>query len=147
MRIRNFGIGDLNYVYILGQKEFNGELWFTKKFLKETAKTPGYCLVAVENRKIIGAIFVRKFDMPKLWIFFFVVDKNYRRQGIGSRLLKAVERKCSNDYPLMFVDIENRNIEAKKFYLKNGFTEQACIKDWFGIDKEGIILSKICFRD
>jgi ribosomal protein S18 acetylase RimI-like enzyme len=147
MKLRKLLKDDIDRVFDLGFQEFNGELWFTKKFLKETINTPGYYLVAVENKKIIGVIFVRKFDLPKLWIFFFVVDKDYRRQGIGGRLLKAVERKCSNDYPLMFVDIENKNIEAKKFYLRNGFTEQACIKDWFGVDKEGIILSKICFID
>ena len=136
---------DIDSLYKIGLQEFKGELWFTKNFLKETINTSGYYYGSFENGKLLGGILVRRFDRPKLWIFFFAVDKGFRRQGIGSKLLGKIEKKCSKDYPLIFVDICEAFSDAKNFYLEHGFKRQAKIKDWFGINKEGSIYSKRLF--
>ena len=133
---------DLYGLYKTGLHEFNGELWFTMKFLEETIKTPGYYYGAFERNKLIGGILVRKFDMPKLWIFFLIIDKNFRRKSVGSKLIKIIEKNSSKEFPLIFVDIDENNYSAKKFYEKNGFVKQAKINDWFGINNEGTIYSK-----
>jgi GNAT superfamily N-acetyltransferase len=143
MIIRKIGSKNIDSLYKIGLQEFKGEFWFTRNFLKETIKTPGYYYGAFENGKLLGGILVRKFDRPKLWIFFFAVDKGYRKRGIGGRLLKTVERKCSKNYPLIFVDICEGFSEAKEFYEEYGFKRQAEIKDWFGINQKGVIYSKI----
>jgi GNAT superfamily N-acetyltransferase len=142
MIIREISDKDINSLYKIGLQEFKGELWFTKRFLKETVKTPGYYYGAFERGKLLGGILVRKFDKPKLWIFFFAVDRGYRTKGIGGKLLKKIENKCSKTYPLIFVDICEALSEAKKFYVKCGFKRQAKVRDWFGINQEGLIYSK-----
>ena len=140
--IRKLKPEDIKQVYNLGLDQFRGEYWFSKSFIQNTAETPGYDFVACDGDKIIGAIMVEIMDRPKMWVFFFVVDKKYRRRGIGSKLLKAVEKKCSKDFPLLFVDTGPNDIEANSFYKKHGYEEKARIDDWFNIGEAGIIYSK-----
>jgi ribosomal protein S18 acetylase RimI-like enzyme len=142
MHIRTITQKDIDTLYTIGLQEFEGDYWFTRKFLKETLKTAGYHYGIFEGKRLVGAILVKNYDRPKMWIFLFVVDKRYRRQGIGSRLLRLAEKKCSKSYPLLFVDIEDTDTIAKKFYTKHGFKRQAKIKDWFGVNKEAVIYSK-----
>jgi len=142
MLIKKISDEDIGNLYKIGLQEFKGESWFSKKFLRETIKTPGYYYGAFEKGRLVGGILARRFDRPKLWIFFFAINKKYRGRGIGGKLLGMIEKKCSRAYPLIFVDICEASSEAKKFYKKHGFKQQAKIKDWFGINQEGIIYSK-----
>jgi len=145
MLIKKIKGKDIDSLYKIGLEEFKGEFWFTKRFLKETIGNPGYHYGAFEKDKLIGGILVKRFDRPKLWIFFLAIDKNYRRKGIGTKLLKLIESKCSENYPLIFVDLCDKMVKAKNFYTKNGFKEQAKISNWFGVNKEGLIYSKLIF--
>jgi ribosomal protein S18 acetylase RimI-like enzyme len=142
IKIRKLRKSDFKDLYGLGLEEWKGERWLTKQFLKETMKPPGYDYVACDGKKVVGGILVEVLDRPKMWIFFFVVGKKYRRQGVGSQLLKAVEKDCFKDFPLLFVDIGINDIEGSNFYKKHGFKKQAEIKDWFDLGEAGIIYSK-----
>jgi ribosomal protein S18 acetylase RimI-like enzyme len=66
---------------------------------------------------------------------------------VGKMLLNEVEKKCSKDFPLLFVDVGPNDVEANNFYKKNGFKKQALIKDWFGIGEKAIIYSKKLPKD
>ncbi|MCS7134403.1 MAG: GNAT family N-acetyltransferase [Candidatus Pacearchaeota archaeon] len=132
---------DAEKVYSLGVQAFEGELWLTRKFIKGAIKN-GICFGAFLDKKLLGAIIVKVLDKPKAWIYFFVVDKKYRRKKIGTILLKKAEKKLPKGYYLLCVDLENKDVSGKKFYIKNGFKESAKIKDWFGINKTGIIFTK-----
>lgn len=137
--IRKLPVSDINKAYRIGRQNFGKELWFTKKFLLETIRTPGYHYGCYKGKELLGCILVRKFDRPKLWIFFLAVDKNSRGMGVGKKLLETVEKMGSKQYPLLFVDVSARECS---FYKKMGFRRQATIKDWFGIGKKGTIYSK-----
>lgn len=142
IEIRKLKEDDLDDLYRLGLEQFKGEFWFTKKFIKNTMRPPGVDFVACDKGKLVGVILAENLDKPKNWIFYFIVDKKYRRKGIGKMLLDAVQEKCSRDFPLLFVDVGVNDIEANNFYQKNGFLKQAQINDWFGIGEPGIIYSK-----
>lgn len=142
IKIRKLKRTDLNALYRLGLEEWKGQRWLTRQFVKETMKPPGYDYVACDGKKVIGAILVEMFDRPKVWIFYFVVSKGYRGQGIGGQLLKMVEADCVKDFPLLFVDVGEDDIAGNNFYKKSGFKKQARIKDWFDIGEPGIIYSK-----
>ncbi len=142
MLIKKISDKDINLIYKIGLQEFKEKFWFTKKFLKETLEIPGYYYGAFEKSKLVGAILVEKIERPKLWIYFLAVDKNYRGRGIGSKLLKKIEKHCSKHHPMIFVDTAPYPYKTNRFYLKNGFKKQAKIKDWFGINQEGVIYSK-----
>lgn len=111
-------------------------------------KRKGLYYGAFDKNKLVGTIFVdNSLDKPKAWIFFFVVLKEYRKQGIGNKLLKTVEKSLPKDYYKLFVDFEKSDKLAIKFYKKNGFRKAGKIKDWFGVGTYGLIYSKTIKRD
>jgi GNAT superfamily N-acetyltransferase len=142
IKIKKINIEFIGEIYNLCKIDFGKDFWFTKKFIQETLKTPGYYYGGFDRKKLIGIILVRKFDRPKFWIFLFLVAKNYRKKGIGTRLLKVIERKCTKDYPLIFVDFSQTDKNAQQFYLKNGFEKKAKINDWFGVGEAGLVYAK-----
>ena len=95
---------------------------------------------AFDKKKLVGAIFVDDgIDRPKAWIFFFNVLKDYRKKGIGHRLLETVEKKLPKDYNKLYVDYEKTDKLAIQFYKEHGFKKAGRIKDWFGEGTYGII--------
>lgn len=142
IKIKPIGKEFINSIYLLGKTEFGGDFWFTKKFVEETMNSPGFYFGAFHGKKLIGSILAKKFDRPKLWIFLFLVSEKWRRKGIGKKLLGAVERKCSKNFPLIFVDFNRGDKIARRFYLKNGFVKKGEIEDWFGIDETGLVYAK-----
>lgn len=142
MKIKKIGLKQLDSVYSLGKQEFCGEEWCTKKFLEETLKTHSYAYACFDKKEMIGCIIVKKYDRPKLWIFFFVVKTNRRRQGIGTKLLKQVEKHCNKKHPFLFVDFEKKDKIATKFYSKNGFKHAGIVQNWFGARQSGLVYCK-----
>ena len=88
----------------------------------------------------MGSIMVVEEDYPKYWIHYFIVDKEYRRQGIGTALLQKVESKLPKN-TFLFVDLEEKDKTAFSFYQNNNFEVMGTVKNWF-TGKEGIIMAK-----
>jgi len=142
IKIEKISKKDINSLYKIGLQEFKGEFWFTKKYLRETIIPPGHFFGAFIDGKMVGGILAKELDHPKLWIFFFVVNKAYQRQGIGRMLLEKVEEKCSQNYPFLFVDVGVHDKIANNFYRKNKFKKLAKLKNWFGIGQDAYVYSK-----
>jgi ribosomal protein S18 acetylase RimI-like enzyme len=139
MRIRKLLGKDLGAMHKLGLQEFKGQFWFTRKFLAQTMSTPGLFYGAFDGKKMIGTIMVKVYDKPKAWVYYFVVDKNYRRKGVGSALLAAAVRALPKGNYLLIVDIGEKDALAKSFYGKQGFKRAAKIKEWFGPREAGLL--------
>ncbi|MFC1580075.1 GNAT family N-acetyltransferase [Thermodesulfobacteriota bacterium] len=81
-----------------------------------------------------------------LWLGWFVVDEEYRGNRIGSNLLRKVEEsliKKGRKGLKLFVSTESENYRALKFYQKNGFRLEGCLKDYYGENEDQLILAKI----
>jgi ribosomal protein S18 acetylase RimI-like enzyme len=147
-KIKRISLKNIDSIYELGKQEFAGQLWYTKKFLKETLRHPGYHYGAYAGKKLVGYILSKKFDRPKIWIMSLIVDVEFRKQGIASKLVNKIQTESVSSSPLeffiMFVDTEP---ELGPFYEKLGFTFRAEINDWYDINKPGLIYSKIMTRD
>jgi ribosomal protein S18 acetylase RimI-like enzyme len=125
----------------LGKDTWPQEEWITEKYLRNTVKSNGVFLVALANRKVVGGILVSEQDYPKMWLYYFAVDKNYRRMGIGSSLLRAAEKKIKKS-TMLFTDLEKSDVSGLKFYRKNGFVVAGKVNNWFPYGRTGIIMSK-----
>jgi ribosomal protein S18 acetylase RimI-like enzyme len=56
------------------------------------------------------------------WITDLVVDLRYRRQGIGSRLLRAAKLWCQErDFQRLFFEMQSKNYPAIALAQQNGF--------------------------
>ncbi|MFA5178481.1 MAG: GNAT family N-acetyltransferase [Candidatus Paceibacterota bacterium] len=94
--------------------------------------------VALENQEMVGL--VTFYILPNIrhgiyrgHIEDFIVTKNKRGQGIGTKLFNAVKDFCkTNNIKVIKLDTNN-NLEAHSFYLKNG-GEQTEIMYRFNIE-------------
>jgi ribosomal protein S18 acetylase RimI-like enzyme len=80
-----------------------------------------------KDAKVIGGLLGGTY-WGWLHIDILWVDENYRRKGIGSKLLDAAERaatkrKCENAH------VETHDFQSPEFYVKNGYTIFAEIND------------------
>ena len=124
----------------IGREQWPHENWITEAYLKITVAKKGIHYTALLNKAVVGSIMAVEEDYPKFWIHYLVVDKNYRRKGIGTALLKKIESKLAKG-AFLLVDLEKNDRTGLAFYKKNGFLIQGKVKNWFE-GREGIIFGK-----
>lgn len=149
IKIRQYQVNDLAPVITLWnqslKRDYISPTLFQHKVLADSNFNPQGCLIAEDQGKIVGFLLgiIRQMPLESIglqdelgWITVFFVDANYRRQGIGQRLLKGVldyfhaqQRKkiyVANYVPNYFFPGVDRDTypEAYRFLLKNGFTEK-----------------------
>ena len=112
-----------NFNYKLNKESFNND------FLKT---------LVYKDNFIKGAL-VYQYIYNRVEIDYIIVDNNYRKMGIATKLLKYLE----NSYKLDNITLEVResNKEAINFYLKNGFKEVTKRKNYYK-DEDGILMIK-----
>jgi [ribosomal protein S18]-alanine N-acetyltransferase len=92
--------------------------------LDDKDKFGGFILVSKDQDKINGAVIVNKTGMegyiPENILVYIAVDRNYRGQGIGKKLMKKTFDIAEGDIKL-HVEPEN---PARFLYEKLGFTSK-----------------------
>ena len=125
MEIRSMTITDYPDVYELwissagmGLNDLDDSKEGIDKFLK---RNPTTCFVATEEGKLAGVI-IAGHDGRRGYVYHTAVAEQYKRQGIGRRLvessLKALSEEGINKVALL---VFNRNEVAKKFWKQMGF--------------------------
>ena len=111
----------LNMKWTFSEK---GETYF-EKLIKE-----GTVWVAVDNDKVIGYLAGSIDGKPSYAtkslaeLDNFYIDEEYRRQGIGKRLVQEFKAYCINQgIEEIKVTASSRNINAREFYKNNGFDD------------------------
>lgn len=88
----------------------------------------------------IKGIIIYNLLYDRVEIDYIIVDKNYRKKGIGSLLLKQVEKNKLNNITL---EVRESNIYAINFYKKNGFEIVAIRKNYYGTENGYLMLKKL----
>lgn len=143
MEIRKFKYEDIESVFNLAKKYLRESYTF-ELFLYLWQISPDGFLVAEKNGKIIGFIVAVKTSKDSLRILMLAVDENYRKRGVGSRLLKKIILNFS-DVRRIYLETRTDNIEAIEFYKKNGFKIVEKVKDFYTDGGEAYIMEKIIF--
>lgn len=94
--------------------------------------------VALDERfECVGYIW---FALSKMFYKFpyirqIAVRKEFRRRGIGKKLLSFVEEIAFQNWPKLFLTVSDFNKSAKKLYQEIGFEEVGFVPDLF---KDGV---------
>lgn len=56
-----------------------------------------------------------------IWLKHLLVDRNFRRKGVGQFLLKKAIEKAKKEGKKLKTEVIKQNISAKRFFIKNGF--------------------------
>lgn len=113
-------------------KDFNYELnkeSFDNDFLKTLVYEDG----------LIKGVLVYQYIYNRAEIDYIIVDNNYRKLGIATKLLKYLEDSYKLDN--ITLEVRESNKEAINFYLKNGFKEVTRRKNYYK-DEDGILMIK-----
>ena len=94
-----------------------------EKIAKEIRKKPEYWIGAYDSKTLVGII-VGTDDGRKGWINRLAVDKEYRGQGIGTKLVKLLEKEFENNgFKIWAALIEPDNPDGMEFFEKMGFED------------------------
>jgi ribosomal-protein-alanine N-acetyltransferase len=101
-------------------------------------------LVAQENNRVVGyIIFWIKYE-DEGHIISIAVDKNYRRQDVGSKLVEtSLEAFKKFDVKVIKLEVRVGNKGARKFYSKMGFKEEKTVANYYEDHENAAIMSKI----
>ncbi len=107
-------------------------------YFLDNTELPNQILVALKENKIVGFIHFLVFE-DYIDIVDIVVDDEYRKQGIGTNLLKSLENYHKTE---ILLEVSQNNEVAINFYLKNGFNKVGIRKGYYnGID--GLTMKKV----
>ena len=130
--IRKLEINDLKEANVL-LSNFNYELTeedFNKVFFN--------CLVSVDDK--INGIIVYNLFYDRIEIEYIIVPEEYRKKGIGSKLLLELEKENINNITL---EVRESNITAINFYKKNGYKIEAIRKNYYGNENGYLMMKEI----
>ena len=130
--IRNLQEKDFKEVNEL-LKSFNYELnkeSFNNDFLK----------ALVYEDDFIKGILVYQYLYDRVEIDYIIVNSNYRKQKIATKLLQFLENSYKNINNIT-LEVRESNKIAIEFYLKNGFKEVTKRKNYYK-DEDGILMIK-----
>lgn len=117
---------DINSLYILLNDIFNSGV--KKELLYNLIDNKDIIDIVCKNNDIvIGHAMVEiRYDFftgeKYFFLNYFCVDKDYRCHGIGSELLKELEKLAiDNDIDFMRFTSGNKRVEAHEFYINRGY--------------------------
>lgn len=98
------------------------------KFEKFEESGSHILLSAVEGNRLVGSVMGVICEelygdcKPFLVLENMIVDKDYRQRGIGSALLKELERRAAGQCSQIILVTEAKRMDACKFYESAGYT-------------------------
>jgi len=105
---------------------------------------PESFLVAERGGTIIGFIITTQPAPHELRILMIAVDRNTRRQGVGSFLLKQLIMRFP-DVRKIVLEVRPDNVEALEFYKKHGFRVKGRVDDFYTDGSAAYLMEKILF--
>lgn len=124
MEIRNYNNNDYPEVaFILKDSDLFDDIWDSEDNLNSLiSKNPQSILIAEEEGKVIGNIFIIPFGRKVSYLFRLAVKEGFRKQGVASALIKKAEEVIKQGGATevgMYVD--SGNINLQEFYKKRDF--------------------------
>jgi ribosomal-protein-alanine N-acetyltransferase len=95
-------------------------------------------LVAKEENRVVGYIGIEKI-LDEVHIINMAVDPEYRKQGIGKRLMQHI----LNDEEVFFLEVRVSNENAKKIYENYGFKVINIRKGYYADGEDANVMRRI----
>jgi len=123
------------------EKESFSTAWSEISIEYEISQEFTICLLAIENEKILGHVYMRRiFDEGE--IINIAVRKSHRNQGIGTFLMQGLlDTATAHNISKITLEVRINNTAAISLYKKFGFVAQGLRKDYYSQPVEdGVIM-------
>ena len=143
LTIRKMTVDDISAVVNLDQKSFSLP-WPERSFRFELAENPASrCWVADVDGKIVGMVVVWLI-LEEAHVATLATDPDYRRRGIGKRLLAYALRQLFQDGARSsFLEVRESNVAAQEMYLKFGYEVTGRRRRYYRDNDEDAILMNL----
>ena len=102
--------------------------------LRQVAKTQPIEFVNINKKimddeyNIIAGCIARMYCWRVIYIDILWVDDKYRKQGLGTKLLKEIERVAEKE-KCTLIHLDTFDFQAKDFYLRHGYEVFGVLED------------------
>jgi ribosomal-protein-alanine N-acetyltransferase len=136
MEIKCIENKDLNIVVQYENEGFVGTSKYSLSQLTSMLTNPDYFMLGAYIKEQLCAYLILHL-LDEIDIIKIYTAKDFRKQGIGSALLKKAKEMFQKKFIL---EVNENNISALAFYEKNGFSKIATRKGYYGNGQDAIIL-------
>jgi ribosomal-protein-alanine N-acetyltransferase len=132
MQLREYEWHDFNAIYKLDQSCFPPGIAYSKTTLRYfLSLATGQSLLAVENNEIAGFI-LSEVNGSLAHIITLDVGKAYRRCGVGSKLLSAMEdAAAAQGVRTVLLETAVNNEAAVAFWQRHGYSVEGVLKRYY----------------
>ncbi len=142
MAVRKFEYKDLEEVYEIARNSLEED--YAIDFFLYLWQFADAFLIAEKDGKVVGFIIAIKPSYQEMRILMLAVDKLYRRQGIGSNLIRELILRHP-EIRKINLEVKVNNKEAIKFYKKHGFKIKEKIENFYTDGSSAYIMEKTLF--
>ena len=131
---------DIDLCYELDLKTISlwSKLQWEKEFKKEGIKVFGIFLANL----VIG-ICVFQIVLDEAQIYYFVVNKKYRKKGFGTYLMSYLIKQCEKMHiTRLFLEVSQRNVIAERFYNHFKFYTTGIRRNYYRDGSDAILKEK-----
>lgn len=130
--LRNFQITDMDELVELEMKVFPEGPYDYDLLHNVFTQKGSVNEIAMQDGKIVGYIVALPLDENVADIESIAVDPDHAREGIGTVLLRSIERKCMALGTKRFIlEVREKNEEAIQFYEKLGYKKMEFVKNYY----------------
>ncbi len=142
IQIRDFREGDTDALYSIALKSFDEYFDPSVFSYFRTQWRTGQLVACDVTGKPVGFIAGTRVESRKVRIMLFGVLPEYRNRGIGKQRLDAFRmRAMLEGYVSIILEVRTSNIDARRFYLRNGFRETDILMRYYRDGGDGVRMS------
>ena len=139
MEIIKAGISHISEIAKL-EREIFSDSWSEDAIRSLLLSEFSFSFVALRDTEIVG-YFLGSCIVPEGEIFRIAVAEDYRRRGIGYRLLSEISRRATDDgRECLFLEVRSQNEGARALYRTLGFTEDSVRRAYYKNPTDDAIL-------
>ena len=116
---------EANMRYATGKSEPISLDKLTKEFIKQRDSEKIKFLGVFRYNCLIGKITIQLgFERKIIWLRLIMIDKNYQRQGNGSRAIGLIEKTMAKrNFRTIYISVIKQNKVGINFWYKNAYRE------------------------
>ena len=122
------------------EKEIFSDAWSEAALEESLLQKQTLLLTAFDDKKLIGYL-ILYYVLEEGEIARIAVEPEYRRQGVGARMLLEMENLCEDKgISKILLDVRESNQTAYSFYEDYGFVQDGIRKNYYTNPTEDAIL-------